>query len=1433
MKLSKETRKNKGFTLFEVILVVGIISVLCGIAIPAVFAARNALEIKKCDDIARQVYVAAQNQMNRMKSDGKLNEFGGVVCLNYSAHNLKTLAAKPQDYTAADNEWQNLYYLAKGDGVIEDYLIESGSTLSGILKGGNYLVELNPATGDVYGAFYSDNKFTYDDIKKLAGRDSEYRKKTYLGYYGGSKLTKSNADLPAMFLPKIQVINKEDLYLKITCDGLHNISQSQNFLKMQLTITDESYHEGDKDHIWQYDLTGGNPNFFVSATGDVESDILLDSMQSGKDFKTLTAGRLTPGDNLNITAKFTYQNNGNLVSGTAVAAANSLFAAKVNGAGTAFNKVSVANLRHLKNLDEAFYNSDKQFTVTQIHDIDFNESAWDDDSTVEFSYGKPLNPLKATGFTGIKNDKLKEYDGTGNKILDFDIRGKDNVGLFKTSENSVIHAISLVDCKATGDNYVGLLAGRLNNCAVYDCRAYLSTYDIYGRYYDKMQARIDGHLVSAAGQYAGGLIGSAEGGSNIRYSLAAVDVQAFQYAGGLIGSTNGSTVISSYSSGDIKAVYNDSYAGGITSTAVNSNFTDCYSTSDITAEKYGGGFCATAGGCQLYNCISYGTALCADKTVDNYYSGAFCADAWGSEFITCKYLKQGSYNAKFGNKSDFATATKYEDLVTQDVNSDAQSHAYSSKLIASVFPFRMLRDSKGLVIDHYGDWPMQVYLQTSLVYYEKYGDDDYGFYAKTSLTRDLDDSSADDEKGWVVDTLKDKTCIEDGYALMTIYKLSDIYYSLNDKSAESNTNLDNSLRYQKHLTTTDKSSEITDNTACLIAENKTIQFKKGDLTYSISNARVYQLPFNLQMTKRYKANRFYDRIDVTGMVGNFKAMNNYVFYYCPDFAKNAINPDALNPSISADYPADPRGESNPVYVRSARQLNALGYAPYYWNPTNGSRSFYFKQETDIDFSAYTKNYCGRTYNLMDTGVTNLYRNRPIGLPKAQSFLTPTGVAYNNAGNFRQTYDGMGHKIIDYCCETYTTTLSGSNSYDTYQFTGLFGEAEHAMLKNIVMVASDPYKNVRAAEQPSTRSSGYVISHCNDNNHVSGVGVLCGLSYVEIPRLDEYYDRNNPSADISYSGNETQIINCAVSGYDVAYTKASNSKFTLAKNYAVGGLVGFNFGTIKNCSVMNKRIYYTHSDLNNTLRPAKYVGGIAGSLNGSGSIEQSSCGANIEADNLNESYFGMIVGGCDDIYGYGSKSNDYADFGKRVNTIKCCYSIANWSTNFFNISDRNNSINFVYMPVRKFDSNDIGAKSNGYGAGPGEFNDQTDERNINHTQFKILNCMEDFYLKDSLGGITTRSPDPWYNYKDELKECIGYTNTELSELQKMSLPMYWHWNGGEKEVVYFNRVSAANTFTWSASQNGQYKYPAFVRKVGADGSYGDYVHYGPISYNNGT
>ena len=47
------------------------------------------------------------------------------------------------------------------------------------------------------------------------------------------------------------------------------------------------------------------------------------------------------------------------------------------------------------------------------------------------------------------------------------------------------------------------------------------------------------------------------------------------------------------------------------------------------------------------------------------------------------------------------------------------------------------------------------------------------------------------------------------------------------------------------------------------------------------------------------ANSFYDRLTI-GETGDGKT---YQFYYCGDFAKNAVNPDLNNQRL--EYPADP------------------------------------------------------------------------------------------------------------------------------------------------------------------------------------------------------------------------------------------------------------------------------------------------------------------------------------------------------------------------------------------------------------------------------------------------------------------------------------------------------------------------------------------------
>ena len=335
-----------------------------------------------------------------------------------------------------------------------------------------------------------------------------------------------------------------------------------------------------------------------------------------------------------------------------------------------------------------------------------------------------------------------------------------------------------------------------------------------------------------------------------------------------------------------------------------------------------------------------------------------------------------------------------------------------------------------------------------------------------------------------------------------------------------------------------------------------------------------------------------------------------VFYYCPDFAKNAVNPVGGSTTKPTEPGSGEQPKDTPIYVRSARQLNALSRSVYYWNQNknNGGKKLYFLQETDIDFGKYARywnddktsftSYCGQTFDLMDTSETNPYRNVPIGTPNKTN--DP-----DFASNFQNIYDGQGHKIIDYC-----------QLNTQWQFAGLFGEVEYAILKNIVMTASVP-------DNGNGQYSAYIKSSFNNSNYKSGVGTLAGLLY-ERPGYNTEKDH-------------AQIVNCSVSGYRVEYIGGNGM------SYAVGGLVGFNFGSVSNSSAVCNVYGSDNSGTDGR------IGGLVGSMNGRATVSCSYSGGTIYASQ--KAQVGGISGGIYNIYGY----NHDKSWRYREVEVSNCYS----------------------------------------------------------------------------------------------------------------------------------------------------------------------------------
>ena len=66
-------RKNRGFTLAEVLIVAALLVVLSGVAFVAVWSNLRSLAQLERDAIAKEIYVAAQNHLTTAKSQGYLN----------------------------------------------------------------------------------------------------------------------------------------------------------------------------------------------------------------------------------------------------------------------------------------------------------------------------------------------------------------------------------------------------------------------------------------------------------------------------------------------------------------------------------------------------------------------------------------------------------------------------------------------------------------------------------------------------------------------------------------------------------------------------------------------------------------------------------------------------------------------------------------------------------------------------------------------------------------------------------------------------------------------------------------------------------------------------------------------------------------------------------------------------------------------------------------------------------------------------------------------------------------------------------------------------------------------------------------------------------------------------------------------------------------
>ena len=1207
-------RKNRGFTLAEMLIGVAILVVLMSIAIPGAVAFQRKLHMAELDDYARQIFMAAQSEMTNMKASGRLDVYKETI------DGTHELTQRPKDYPGAesDRSWEDLFWVSSDEETTQKYLIKANTSLTeATAKGGHFLLLLNPLSGDVYGAFYSEEKITIDTVMALNDwtRATRSKAEPKIGYYGstdGGQIEYGTVGLPKTFAPKLEVVNGEELYVKISCSGMRALRWTQNKLKLTLTVTDAH------DKSMQLTYTGGSKDLFV-INDSITVTKILDSLETKNSFGTVCSS-LTPGDDLTIKVELEYSDdkNNKLITGSAEKTVNSLFDSVEKDSDGKITEINVSKVRHLNNLRSSIFKGEnrksgiKGIKIVQGGRISFDWLDWESNDYVSDWTKNPMTKFPAIDCGNLLNGG--GYNGGGNVLKGFVFTGTYS-GLFDSLTGATLTKMRFADCSSNGTN-AGILAGSLTNCTVTDCGAYLNTKNKDNARYEDMDTRRKTYSVKGTSS-AGGLAAQISGGS-LNYCFAAVDVSGDRNLGGLAGIFNGATIENSYASGNLSS--SGQNMGGLIGRMSGGSVSNCYATGKVycTGSVAGGliGAGSGDGSVRVRDSISYGIVAKSEEDTVANYSGGFIGQNNGISFSGCKFLKQANYNSSYTTSSN-VEGCGYNGLrVSSGVDNKSNSDPYSSALRGQAFPFKLIANETGGKMTHYGDWPEPYKLENSLVYYERYSDGSYGYYAKTSLQN----SDGQATGNWVLDTLKNEVCVEDGYALLTVYKLGSFTYDLDtgDMNGSNKKNIKVEIAGDPNSATADK--------AALLLENVSLQFKDysvnengvGYAETTISNAKMYRLPFDLQVTTRTAAKTFWETLTITGYSASTKAkvIDNAVFYYCPDFAKNAVNPVGGSTTKPTEPGLGEQPKDTPIYVRSARQLNALSRSVYYWNQhvEHGGKKLYFLQETDIDFGTYARywiddktsftSYCGQTFDLMDTSKTNPYRNVPIGTPNKTSDSS-------RPSNFQNIYDGQGHKIIDYC-----------QLNTEWQFAGLFGEVEYATLKNIVMTASKP-----------DEESAYIKSTFSRNDLKSGVGALAGLLY-ERPTGDGLDTKKAPA----------QIVNCSVSGYHVEYIGGAS------KNYAVGGLVGFNFGSVSNSSAVCN--VYGSNESGTDGR----IGGLVGSMNGKSTVSNSYSGGTIYASK--SAQVGGISGGIYNIYGY--NHDQWA--GYRTVKVSNCYSYCTLNKN---------------------------------------------------------------------------------------------------------------------------------------------------------------------------
>ena len=220
-------KKNEGFTLAELLITIAIMGILMGFGFVEVISQQRRLKLKEADEIAKQIYLGAQNHLTGSWASGEWQALINTKPASYFG------VSGLIDSSAQTKEGHSYFYISNYPSsehdALSDVILPYGSIDETIRSGGTYVIDYDLTTATVYEVFYIGYKtqINAEDVANAKNNSLgvwdriqyalDHRlnnKPRYVGYYGVGEVELgpvSNYN-PA----SISVKNEENLWLEIT-----------------------------------------------------------------------------------------------------------------------------------------------------------------------------------------------------------------------------------------------------------------------------------------------------------------------------------------------------------------------------------------------------------------------------------------------------------------------------------------------------------------------------------------------------------------------------------------------------------------------------------------------------------------------------------------------------------------------------------------------------------------------------------------------------------------------------------------------------------------------------------------------------------------------------------------------------------------------------------------------------------------------------------------------------------------------------------------------------------------------------------------------------------------------------------------------------------------------------------------------------------------